>query len=417
MKYNPFNPNSVVATNLFVGRSEYILRIIRKLEQVRRGMPSSFFLYGECGIGKTALAKLVKHIAETNDEKLGNLNFLTAYYTAEKDQPISSILQSSLNELTDLLPKSAADVLGSKLGDLFKNGKFTIGSFSLELGKNEKEKASAALKDQLVSILSNIVYALGLSNCGERVKDGVLIIIDEMQNVSDPNLCAQLFRGINTTLDVKELGYISFLLLGYEDEATNFFSGDQSARRQFDTIRLNVMPLEEASEVLRKGFKEVEITWDEEALKKNIIATGGYPHSIQLLGHNLLDEDKDDFVGNDDWAKALHRTALELQRKDFADMYNFQGKPTAKESILDILAVAGRPLTKSEIDAHCSIKNIYQYLPELKKRGSIKQLDDSDKLALHSQLFRTSILLKILPKIVSENYLQDLVKREWKDIP
>lgn len=415
MKYNPFNPNSVVATNLFAGRSEYILRMIRKLEQVRRGMPSSFFLFGERGIGKTALAKLVKHIAETQDDVLGKLNFLTSYYTAEKGQPISSILQSSLNELTDLLPKTAIETLGSKLGDLFKNGKFTIGSFSLDLNRQEKEKASAALKDLLVSILSNVFYSVGLANEGGRTKDGVLIIIDEMQNIADLDLCAQLFRGIITTLDVKGLGYVSFLLIGYEEALTDFFSGDPSARRQFDSVRLEVMPLEEAEEVMRKGFKEAEITGDEDELKKNIIATGGYPHSIQLLGHNLLDEDRDNHIDKDDWFKALHRTALELQKKDFAELYNFESKSTAKDAILDVLAVAGRPLTKPEIDEYCKVKNIYQYLPELKKRGSIKQVSDSDKITLHSQLFRTSILLKILPRLVSpENYLEEVRKKEWE---
>lgn len=414
MKYNPFNPNSVVATNLFAGRDEYIFRIIRKLEQVRRGMPSSFFLYGERGIGKTALSKLIKHIAEANDPALSNLNFLTSYYMAEKGQSVSSILQSSLNELTDELPKTAVETLASKLGNLFKNGKFSIGAFSVELSKQEKEEASTVLKDQFVSILSNLLSAIGLGNGGDRTKDGILIIIDELQNVADIEFCAQLFRGIITTLDVKEFGYVSFILIGYEQVLNDFFEGDSSSRRQFDSIGLGVMSFKEAEEVMVKGFQEAEVKWDDAALKNNIIVTGGYPHSIQLLGHNLLDEDKDNFVGSEDWLKANQRTALELQKKDFAHLYNFEGKPTGKEAILDILAVAGRPMIRAEIDQHCKIKNIYQYVPDLKQRGSIRQVPDSDQLELHSQLFRTSILLKILPKMASENYLEELRKKEWK---
>ena len=91
------------------------------------------------------------------------------------------------------------------------------------------------------------------------------------------------------------------------------------------------MPLDEAIEVMRKGFEEADVKWEEDELNKNITATGGYPHSIQLLGHNLLDEDRDNFVGGDDWERALHRTAIELQKKDFADMYKFEAKPTARK--------------------------------------------------------------------------------------
>ncbi|HLD45046.1 MAG TPA: ATP-binding protein, partial [bacterium] len=286
MKYNPFNPNSVVSTNLFAGRKRYIFQMIRKLEQVKMGMPSSFFLFGERGIGKTALAKLLKHIAESKDTMFGNLNFLTSYYTAEKGQTIGSVLQSSLNELTDRLPKTALEVLSTKLGAVFKNGKFSIGPFSLEMASQPTPEVVTILKDQIVSILSNIFISLKSSENQTNEKDGVLIIIDEMQNVSDLSLCAQLLRGIITTLDVKEMGLISFLLIGYDDAA--FFEGDLSARRQFDTICLEVMSLEEAGEAMTKGFQAAGVGHDEHELRKNIIATGGYPHAIQLLAHNLL---------------------------------------------------------------------------------------------------------------------------------
>ncbi len=75
MSYNPFNPNSIVSTNLFAGRKNYVLRILSKLEQVKKGMPSSFILFGERGIGKTALAKLIQSVAKSNDNILGNLDF------------------------------------------------------------------------------------------------------------------------------------------------------------------------------------------------------------------------------------------------------------------------------------------------------------------------------------------------------
>ena len=409
MKYNPFNPNSVVSINLFAGRTDYVLRIIRKLEQVKKGMPSSFFLFGERGIGKTALAKLIMSVAEKKDPQLGNLNFLLSYYSADKDQSINTILQSSLNELTDKISPKVLDLLGKRLGSLLKNGKFSIGAFSVEL-KTAEEKA-IAVRDQLISILSNLIEAI--KNVEEdKKKDGVVIVIDEAQNMGDIELCAQLFRGIITTLDVKNLGNISFLLIGYESALNDFFQGDPSARRQFDSISLGVMPIEEAKEVLIKGFKEAGVTWDQPALDNYILATGGYPHSIQLLGHHLIECDTDNFIDSSDWDRAVHLTATELQRKDFAEMYDFQGKVSGRERILDVLAVAWQPLLRQEIIKYSGIKNIYQYLPDLEKRGSIKIDKEAGKIILHSQLFRMAILMRIIDKIKNEGYLSVLIKEK-----
>lgn len=407
MKYNPFNPNSVVSTNLFAGRKDYVLRIIRKLEQVKKGMPASFFLCGERGIGKTALAKLIMYIAEKNDMGFGALNFLTSYYSVDKGQNISAALQASLNELTDKMSPNMLDVLGKRLGSLLKNGKFTIGAFSLEM-KSDEEK-NIVIRDQLISILSNLTEAIRKGDEDKR-RDGVLIVIDEMQNISDIGACAQLLRGIVTTLDVKSLGNIGFLLIGHENALKDFFDGDPSARRQFDSIVLGVMPIDEAKEVLAKGFKEAEVTWDQAALDNNILATGGYPHSIQLLGHNLLECDIDNQIDGSDWDKAIHHTATELQRKDFAEMYDFYGKASARERVLDVLAVAWEPLSKQEIMKYAEIKNVYQYLPDLQKRGSIKIDADTGKLFLHSRLFGIAILLKIIDKIKNEGYLSKLIK-------
>lgn len=408
MKYNPFNPNSVVSTNLFAGRKDYVVRIIRKLEQVKKGMPSSFFLFGERGIGKTALAKLLIYIAENNDAVLGNLNFLVSYYSADKGQSINTVLQSSLNELTDNISSSVLETLGKRLGALLKNGKFSIGAFSVELKTEEK---TIAVRDQLISILSNLIEAVKNEDTDKK-KDGIIIVIDELQNIDDIEACAQLFRGIITTLDVKNLGNISFLLIGYESAFNDFFKGDPSARRQFDTISLGVMPIEEAKEVLTKGFKEANVKWDQSSLDEYILATGGYPHSIQLLGHNLIECDSDNLIDDEDWEKAINRTAKELQRKDFAEMYDFHGKASVREKILDVLAVGWQPLTKQEIMKYAGIKNVYQYLPDLEKRGSIKIDSDTGKVILHSRLFGIAILLKIIDKVKNENYLSLLIKEK-----
>ena len=82
--YNPFNPNSTVTPTLFAGRSEQTLQIVRKLAQVKRGMSSNFIFHGERGIGKTALARLIRYLSESNNPDLENLNFLEENLTKSR---------------------------------------------------------------------------------------------------------------------------------------------------------------------------------------------------------------------------------------------------------------------------------------------------------------------------------------------
>lgn len=400
--YNPFNPNSVVAPSLFAGRTDQINDICRKLTQLRHNMSSGFFLYGERGIGKTALAKLINYIATANDEEVHGLNLLTSYYQVEKDQSLSSVLQESLNKLTNQMDKTLVAEIGSRLGQLFKNGKFEIGAFgmasiSMEASAPAKQAQDITVKDQTVSILSNIVKSLGVDKeKGDNSvkKDGILIIIDEIHNLKDLSSAASILRNIVTSLDFDELGKVSFLLIGYKEDVDQFFSVDTSSRRLFDLKRLDVMPESEAIEVLKKGFEAASIKWDETALISNISVAGGYPHSIQRLGHNLVEIDKDNMIDDKDWNSAIYKTALDLQDKDFSTMYTFRKSHTEKDKVLAYLAKENKPVQRKEIKDKLEIKNIYRCLTDLKKLGAIKE-DDSGAISLQSQLFRVAILFDV----------------------
>lgn len=110
---------------------------------------------------------------------------------------------------------------------------------------------------------------------------------------TDINGAAQVIRSIATTLDINGYGKISFMVLGYSESIQSFFEGDLSAKRHFDSIPLGTMPLSEAIEVLTKGFDEINMKYDEKDIKIFTLPTGGYPHSIQLLGHNVVSIDQD----------------------------------------------------------------------------------------------------------------------------
>lgn len=414
---NPFNPNSIVTPPLFAGRGDQLLQILKKLAQVREGMPASFVLQGDRGIGKTALAKLVMYAAEQKDPTF-NLRFLTGYYVVEKDQTFESALQSSLNLMTDRMPDSVIARLSQRLGSFFKNGKFTFGAFGAKVGYDGSangEEENLVIKDRAVSAFSNIIAGLDEVTDPDKKLDGVLIVIDEIHNLKDVDGAAQILRAISTTLDVNRQGKISFLVIGYADGIERFFAGDPSARRHFDMIHLSVMPRSEAKEILTKGFEKAGLKYDKDALERNIDVAGGYPHSIQIIGHQLVEVDTDNHVAEDDWKQALQIAATELARKDFLEMYDFNGKGTLRETVLNILALTG-PLTKQQLREYADGKNIYNepYMGTLKKSGAVKELQDGT-ITLHSMLFRAAILIHLYTHASSNPTFQTLIKRFAKN--
>ncbi len=404
MKKNPFNPNSVVQPLLFAGRAKQVFYMVRKMSQVRNKLPASFVISGERGIGKTALAKFIMFISRKKDKEFENLNFLTTYYAIEKGQPFRSVLQSSLNLLTDQLPKTSIERLSSHLGGFFKDGKFSLGAFGVTVSSDKVKGSedSMYLKDHAISILTNILKGMEEDQSkirGKKALDGLLIVLDEMHNIKDFDGVAQILRNVITTLDINGQGNIVFLIISHPSAVQRFFKGDPSAKRSFDILPLEIMPDSEAQEILIKGFDQAKIKYDKQAIKNNISKAGGYPHSIQVLGHNLVETDEDNYIDKEDWEKAIKKTALELQQKDFSTLYSFNGKVRQRDELLNVLALLPHPMSKTKLanEFQKKQKNIYTKtcLPELKKSGAIKEDPETGVLSLQSYLFKSAIRLHI----------------------
>jgi len=399
-KNNPFSPGGIVKTSLFGGRHQYILQILKRLSSVKSGKPASFYLFGERGIGKTALAKLISFISTARDERFYDLDFLVSYYIAQQHQGFKSILESSLNNIADQIEGPLLAKIGSRLGKVFKNGKFSIGAFGLSAGYENKINAPSEtliIKDQVVSILRNVITQLRENPIDEIIKNGVLIIIDEMDNIEDIEIAASIIRGITTELDFEDLGYVSFLLIGYASSHEIFVKGDESIRRLIDTIHLTEMPEDEVIETFEKGFKEAGVEWNKNVLEENVWLTGGYPLAIQVLGYHLIESDTNSFIDQDDWEESISKSSVELIDKEFSSYYSF-GTRLKKNTdrILISLAISSincDSLSLKEIEKLSEVKNPSQYVKQLMKNGVVTRDRLTGEYTIKRGLLRTSIIL------------------------
>lgn len=391
-KDNPFNPNAVVLPALFAGRQQQVLDILGKLRRVAAGQPASFVLHGERGIGKTALARLIDHVARAKDPKLYDLNFLTSYCVVDKKRDLQSVLEASLNALTDDLPETALQQLANKLGGVFKNGKFSFGAFGFNasMDSTQAEDNSIYFRDQIISSLSNIIKSVVID---DKKFDGVLIIIDEVHNIENLKDAAAIFKGIINTLDFRDRGYISFIVIGYSNSIETFFEGDPSARHSFDFTQLDVMPKDEAQELLTKGFDQISANYDRVVMEQNIEIAGGYPHALQILGRQLVDSDDDNNIDGTDWAAAIPRASQELQAKDFFDFYSFTGRQTNKEKIMNVLALSNGHIVVNRAKLQRALgRSVYKALNQLLDQGVLKEDGPDGVLGLQSKLLSAAII-------------------------
>jgi len=400
-KINPFAPNSTVQTSLFGGRTEYVWDILRKLNEVKNGKTCSFYLYGERGIGKTALAKFIRYLSTANNVKFYNLNFLTCYYSASRNQPFKSVLEESLNQLSNQLDKSFFEKAKDKIGEFCQNGKFKLGLYgaeaSIELDENRKNTEQIEIKDQFIKITTKIIEEIK-NEKESNTKNGLIIIIDEMDNISDLNEYASIIRGITTSLDFEDIGYISFIFIGYEDGMNEFIQSDRSIARTIDKIFLEEMPEEEVIETFEKGFEEAQVKWDKEVLKKNVFKTGGYPLAIQVIGHRLIETDVDNNINRDDWDNSMFPCARKMQEIEYSSYYTY-GKKNLRmdDKIVLVLASANytdsKTLTIKEIEKFSKVKNPSQYMKNLTTKGTVLYDEDSKQYSIKRGLFSTSIVL------------------------
>ena len=230
-----------------------------------------------------------------------------------------------------------------------------------------------------------------------------MIIIDEIQNIIDIEEATQILKSIINTLDFRERGYISFLLLGYSHGVELLFKSDPSARRSFNLVKLEVMADDEALEVLTKGFADIKLKYDEKLLREKIGVAGGYPYALQVLGQNLVNVDKDNIIDADDWESAIKRSAIELQDKDFFGFYSFSGRQTIKDQIMNIVALAnGQFIITRKALSEILGRSSYRHINNLIEQGGLREKPANGQLEPHSKLLAVAISFYLTSQLPDE---------------
>jgi len=306
---------------------------VRKLLDYLTTPGQHAILYGERGVGKSSLARVVsqhfyKRMADdnqvvwcANDDTFENIlsgSLISAGYDIDKEKHIETKKESGGVDASALVVKGKVTLERTK--------QITYGSLS---GKLTPSKAAKAL----------------------RKSDGILIV-DELDRIK-PEEVSKLAETMKLLSDCRSP--FKMLLVGIASNISELIDGHKSVERCLMQTKLHPMSDSELKEIISKGEEICAISFSELVVKQIVQLSAGYPHFAHLLAlksGELSILDKTRKVNHLHLRQAIATAAdesdetLKIQYQKFAR----PGKLDMKKMILISLAkLGGTEYTTKEI--------------------------------------------------------------------
>jgi Cdc6-like AAA superfamily ATPase len=291
---NAFQPaREIDSAERFAGRQAPISESYYSL----LGQGTNVAVVGNRGIGKSSLARQVGIIASGDNSLLKRLelphdrklDFLTVYFACG----------STIHSVDDLLERllTTSSCLGDWIYDIPK-AKKEIVSYSPELSAKlfgvgakcggekgtETETSPAVGAHSIDTVFTNVCHAIAEQ---EVASDGLLIIVDEFDQVRDPTGMAGLLKSLATNVPK-----VKFCIVGVARDIHNLMREHESADRLFagSIIQLPPMSEEELTEIVGIAEESIGgyIHFAEQATERLVTLAQGHPYMIHLIGKYAL---------------------------------------------------------------------------------------------------------------------------------
>ena len=287
---NAFQPaKEVSSATRFAGRKDAVSEAYYAL--IASG--AHIAIVGNRGIGKTSLSRQVANIATgDNDllEKLGlphdrRLDFLSIYFACGKTvQNTTDLLERLLTSsgcLADWIydiPKASKIVRGY-------SPKFGVNVFGAEVGLSGEKKTEITAESAVASHAIDTVFTNAVAAIADQkvAADGVLIVVDEFDQIADPTGFASFLKALSTNVP-----QVKFCLVGVAHDIQYLMKEHQSSDRLFagSIIPLPSMTTAELKEIMAIAEKSVDkkITFDTAAADRVASLAQGHPYMVHLIG-------------------------------------------------------------------------------------------------------------------------------------
>lgn len=237
-----FSPSAPIdQQNLFSGRIGQLVDVMNAIAQ--KGQHA--ILFGERGVGKTSLARVISAISKKTETIVASIN-------CEPTMTFSSLWKQILREISLLQEKQSIGF----------NSESTRTAVSM----------SSLLPDQVSpDDIRHILTGRGK----------FLIVIDELDRIEDKKITALLADTIKTLSD--HAVDVTLLLVGVADSVISLVEEHLSVERALVQIRMPRMSTPELHNIIDAGLSKAEMTITDDAKDKIAVLSQGLPHYTHLL--------------------------------------------------------------------------------------------------------------------------------------
>jgi len=379
-KFNPFKPNDIVHSGMFVGRLDELRVIERCLFQSKMGNQQHFMIQGERGIGKSSLLFYVNHLAEGRIRPMrgDNMKFVAISIDLGGCVSQSDIVRKVGRGLRQAIAQRKV------LKEAAKGVWEWITNWEVLGVKYNKPGADFDLEEVAEEFVNNLA-----NFCDETSEeiDGLLFLIDEADRPGSETGLGSYLKLISERLTWRGCHKVVFGLAGLPSLLAKLRDSHESSPRLFQTMLLEPLTIEERKRVVRIGIREanekncVQTEITEDAVNFLAELSEGYPHFVQQFAYSAFENDNDNIIDEDDVGEGAFDDGGALSQlgdKFFNEMYHARISSEEYRRVLDAMAEHGDkwiPRKKIISESGVTEANVNNALQALKSKSIILQDD------------------------------------------